>query len=539
MTELRPAGESERAHDVDWVVIGSGFGGSVSALRLAEKGYRVTVLEQGRRFRDQDFARSAWQLHRLVWAPALGLHGILTTRTFRHVSVLAGVGVGGGSLVYGNTLYVPHSDDFYRHRQWADLADWRTELAGHFETAQRMLGVVDYTGDGPSEQLMRGIAEDLGVADSYQTTPVGVYLGTAGKEVADPYFSGAGPRRTGCIRCGQCMLGCRVGAKNSLTKNYLWLAERLGARITHDRRVVDVRPLGADDGADGYAVACERPGPRWRRRRTVLRAKGVVFAGGTLGTNELLARCRTSGSLPRISERLGELVRTNCETITAATAAASDANYGHGLAITASVFPDALTHFTNNSYGRAGNAVALLFGPLTSGTRPRLRPFALLFATVRHPRRWLSPLRLKGWSRRTVLFTVMQSSETALRLRPRPERPWSSGRLETEQDADQPMASFLPVANRIATLAARRMGGYPQSSLVESLRGAPATAHFLGGAVIGGTPQEGVIDSEHRVFGYEHLLVCDGSAVPANVGVNPSLTITALAERAISRIAPA
>ena len=523
-------------HDVDWVVIGSGFGGSVAALRLAEKGYRVAVLEQGRRFRDRDFARSAWQLHKLVWAPGVGLHGILRTRTFRHVSVIAGVGVGGGSLVYGNTLYVPHSDEFYRHPQWAGLADWRTELAEHFETAERMLGVVEYVGDGPSERLMRGIAEDLGVADSYRTTPVGVYFGEPGKEVADPYFDGAGPSRSGCIRCGQCMLGCRVGAKNTLTKNYLWLAERLGVEIMSDRRVVDVRPLGDENGGGGYAVVSERPGASWRRRRSVLRAGGVVFAAGTLGTNELLVRCRERGSLPRLSARLGELVRTNSETITAATATVKGVEYGQGLAITASVFPDQLTHFTNNTYGRAGDAFALMFGPLTSGSRPRLRPLRLAFATIRGPRRWLNPLRLRGWSQRTVLFTVMQSTQSALRLRRR-GWPWRAfAPLQTEQDPNQPLAGFVPVANRIATLAARRMGGYPQSSLVESVRGTPTTAHFLGGAAIGATPEKGVIDGEHRVFGYENLLVCDGSSVPANVGVNPSLTITALAERAISRI---
>jgi cholesterol oxidase len=533
-----PAPGSEAGeYDADWVVIGSGFGGSVAALRLAEKGYRVSVLEQGRRYRDEDFARSAWQVHKLLWAPWLGLHGIMRTAAFRHVSVIAGVGVGGGSLVYANTLYVPRSDDFYGHPQWAGLADWRAELAEHYETAQRMLGVVEYGGDGPSERLMRGIAEDLGVAGSYRATPVGVYMGEPGQEVADPYFDGAGPARRGCVGCGQCMLGCRHGAKNTLTKNYLWLAERLGVRIEAERRVVDVRPLGAADGRDGYAVISERPGALWRRRRRVIRARGVVFAAGPLGTNELLARCRAAGSLPRVSERLGDLVRTNSETITAATAVDDAVDYGRGLAITASVFPDEHTHVTNNTYGGGGNALALTFGPLTAASQ--WRPLRLLFAALRRPQLWLNPRRSRGWSRRTVLFTVMQSTQTALRVRP---RRGPLGRLEpmqTEQDPGQPSPSFVPVANRVAELAARRMRGYPQSSLIESLRGAPTTAHFLGGAVIGATAQEGVIDAEHRVFGYQNLLVCDGSAVPANVGVNPSLTITALAERALSRLPPA
>jgi cholesterol oxidase len=443
------------------VVIGSGFGGSVAALRLAEKGYRVAVLEQGRRYRDEGFARSAWQVHKLLWAPWLGLHGIMRTAAFRHVSVIAGVGVGGGSLVYANTLYVPRSDEFYGHRQWAGLADWRGELAEHYETAQRMLGVVQASGDGPSERLMQLIAEDLGVADSYRRTPVGVYLGEPGKEVADPYFDGAGPARRGCIGCGQCMLGCRHGAKNTLVKNYLWLAERLGVRIEAQRRVVDVSPLGAADGRDGYAILSERPGALWRRRRSVLRARGVVFAAGPLGTNELLARCKASGSLARVSERLGDLVRTNSETITAATARDDGVDYGRGLAITANVFPDEHTHVTNNTYG-GGDALALTFGPLTSGARTLWRPLRLLFATLRRPRLWLNPRRSRGWSRRTVLFTVMQSTQTALRVRPRrgPLRAFEP--LQTEQDPEQPLASFLPVANRIATLAARRMGGYAE-----------------------------------------------------------------------------
>ncbi len=525
--------------DVDWVVIGSGFGGSVAALRLAEKGYRVVVLEQGRRYRDDEFARSAWQVHKLLWMPWLGLHGIMRTAAFRHVSVIAGVGVGGGSLVYANTLYVPHSDAFYAHEQWAGLADWRAELAEHYETAQRMLGVVPYPSDGPSEQLMRGLADDLGVSDSYRPTPVGVFLGEPGTEVEDPYFGGAGPPRRGCIRCGQCMLGCRHGAKNTLVKNYLWLAERLGVRIEPERRVIDVRPLGDGDGRDGYAVQSERPGKLWRRRRHVIRTRGVVFAAGPLGTNELLARCRVAGSLPRISSRLGDLVRTNSETITAATAVSASADYGRGLAITASIFPDDHTHVTNNTYGAGGDALALTFGALTSGARPRLRIFSLLLATLSRPQLWLNPLRSRGWSQRTVLFTVMQSTQTALRVRRRRGPLRALEPLQTEQDAAQPLASFLPVANQIATLAAARMGGYAQSSLLESLRGTPTTAHFLGGAVIGAGPQNGVIDAEHRVFGYDNLLVCDGSAVPANVGVNPSLTITALAERAISRIPPA
>lgn len=515
------------SYDADWIVIGSGFGGSVAALRLAERGYRVLVLEQGRRFADEDFARSAWDARRVFWMPRLGLRGIMRLTPFRHVSVLSGAGVGGGSLVYGNTLYVPHSDDFYRHEQWAELADWRAVLAPHYATAKRMLGVTTFEGSGPSERLMTEIASELGVGDSVHPTDVGVWFGEPGVTTADPYFDGSGPARTGCTRCGQCMLGCRVGAKNTLTKNYLALAERLGVSIWAERTVTDLRPAGDPGGGDGYVVETERSGAWLRREHQALRARGVVVAAGALGTAELLRGCRDSGSLPRLSPRLGELVRTNSEAITAVTAPRG-ADLTSDLAITTSIHPDAHTHVTNNTYGRAGDALGLSYGPLTGGRR-RLLQFAL--AHLLRPDRWVLPTRAFGWSRRTVVFTVMQSSESSLRL-VRSRR----GRLNTELGDGPPPASHLPIANAVAEIAARRTGGLAQTSVLESVRGAPTTAHLLGGAVIGASPDTGVVDRYRRAFGYENLLITDGSTVPANVGVNPSLTITALAEEAMTHI---
>ncbi len=526
-------------HDYDWVIIGSGFGGSVAALRLAEKGYRVCVLEQGRRFADSDFAEDAGELGKIWWWPRLGLRGIMRMTVFRHVTVLTGVGVGGGSLVYANTLYVPRSDDFYRHPAWDRLADWRDELAPHYQRASEMLGVAAGDFDGPSERLMQGLAEDLGVGDGYRSTPVGVYLGEAGDEgrtVADPYFGGEGPERTACIRCGQCLLGCRHGAKNTLTKNYLWLAEQRGVQIRAESEVTDVRPLAGSGGpgASGYVISFRRPGPIPGRARTVS-AGGVVLAAGALGTNRLLRRCRDGGSLGRLSPRLGHLVRTNSETITAATSELPDADYSADVAITASVFPDGHTHFTNNTYGQGGDLIGLNFGPLTAGHSRLRRAAAVAAALARRPGRWLRPRRLSGWSRRTVLFTTMQSTDTALSFRRRRGPLGRLGSLQTEADPSAPPPeNFIPLANEVAERAAERIGGYPQSSIMESLLGTPGTAHLLGGAVIGSDPSRGVIDSAQRAFGYENLLVCDGSAVPANPGVNPSLTITAMAERAIS-----
>ncbi len=525
-------------HDFDWAVVGSGFGGSVAALRLAERGYRVCVLEQGRRYADADFAASAGEAGKVWWWPRLGLRGIMKMTTFRHVTVISGVGVGGGSLVYANTLYVPRSDAFYRHPQWAQLGDWRTELEPHYAEASRMLGVTSCDADGPSEALMRSLADDLGVPDGFRNTPVGVYLGEPGQRVEDPYFDGEGPARTGCIRCGQCLLGCRHGAKNTLVKNYLWLAERRGVRIEADSEVTAIRPLGSDDGSGGYAVASRRPGPLPGPERTIT-AGGVVLAAGALGTNRLLLRCRERGLLPRLSPRLGRLVRTNSETITAATSERRDADYRADVAITASVFPDEHTHFTNNTYGDAGDAIAFNFGPLTGGRSRAARAAAALGQIARRPGRWLGRGRVHGWSRRTVIFTTMHSTDTALSFRPRRGPIGRLGALQTElEPSATPPDNFIPLANEIAARAAARIEGYPQSSLTESMLGTPGTAHLLGGAVIGSGPRSGVIDSSHRAFGYENLLVCDGAALPANPGVNPSLTITALAERAIGLIEP-
>jgi cholesterol oxidase len=508
-----------------WVVIGSGFGGSVSALRLAEKGHTVEVLEQGRRFADADFPDSAWDLRRFLWSPRLGLRGILRMRPLEHVSVIAGVGVGGGSLVYANTLYRPHSDDFYAHPQWDELADWRAELEPHYDSAERMLGVTDYVGEGPSERLMAAVAGDLGLETGSRATRVGIYFGEAGVQVPDPYFGGAGPSRTGCRRCGRCLLGCPVGAKNTLVKNYLYLAERLGVRVRPERTVTDIRPAGAADGGDGYLVTSERSGA-WLRRRRVRRRRG--------GGRRRARHQRAAGPLPRLSERLGSLVRTNSEAVTAATAGDRRADYRGDVAITASIYPDAETHITNNTYGLAGDGIALTFGPMTDGARRTPRPLQLLVTVLRHPLRTLRRADPRGWSKRTILFTTMQSADNAIRL-----RRGRFGALRSEIDEQRPIHANLPIANQVTELAAKRMGGWAQSSVLESVRNASTTAHILGGAVIGAGPESGVVDRRRRAFGYRNLLVCDGASLPANPGVNPSLTITAMAEEAMSHVAPA
>ncbi|HET9185464.1 MAG TPA: GMC family oxidoreductase [Solirubrobacterales bacterium] len=526
-------------YDYDWLVIGSGFGGSVSALRLAEKGYRVGVLECGKRFRDEDFPKSTWDLRRYFWAPKLGMRGIFRLTTFKDVTVVSGSGVGGGSLGYANTLYVP-PEDFFRDRQWADLADWQTELEPHYAEAQRMLGVTQVATDDPADELLREFGEHLGVGDTYQKTPVGIFFGEEpGKTVPDPYFGGEGPARTGCMNCARCMVGCPHGAKNTLVKNYLWMAEKRGVEVMPDSIVTEVRPLGAEDGSDGYEVASERPGLIRGRNRRRLTARGVVVAAGPLGTNKLLQRCRLNGTLPRISPRLGELVRTNSEMILAVTVPEDYADdLTKRVAISGSIYPDPHTHIETVSYGKEGDAISLLYTLLVGDGTRVTRPLKLLAQIIRHPGRFSKTLWPRDWSRRTIILLVMQTLDNAIALRPKRKR---SGevRLQTEQDPEKPNPTFIPVANEAAEWLARRTGGIAQSATSEALWNVPSTAHILGGAVIGHGPEDGVVDRDQRVFGYENLLVCDGSAVPANVGVNPSLTITALAERAMSRIPPA
>ena len=532
---MAPLSTASGAADYDWLVVGSGFGGSVAALRLAEKGYRVGVLECGRRFNDDDFARSTWNLRRYFWMPRLGLRGIMRMTVFKDVLIVSGSGVGGGSLGFANTLYRARPS-FFSDRQWAGLADWERDLAPHYEIAERMLGVVDYEGMTPADELLREYGEEIGVGDTFKHTRVGIYFGEPGAEVADPYFAGEGPERTGCLRCGSCMVGCRHGAKNTLMKNYLWFAERLGVEVIPERQVTEVRPLAAADGSAGYSVASVRSGSWLRREPRTLTARGVVLAAGPLGTNQLLADCRRTRALPRVSDRLGHVVRTNTESIQAVTAPDSSRDFTRSVAITSSIYPDPDTHIEVVTYGRGGDAMSRLFTVMTGDGTRLTRPVKWIAAMVRHPLRTLRLLWPFGWSRRTIILLVMQTTDTAMRLRPRRRLLGRGVRLQTEQDPERPNPTYIPAAERVARWFERRTGGIAQSGMTESALNIPSTAHILGGAVIGRSPAEGVVDARNRVFGYENLLVVDGSAVPANPGVNPSLTITAIAERAMSLV---
>jgi cholesterol oxidase len=522
----------------DVIVIGSGFGGSVAALRLAEKGYRVAVLEAGRRFADDEFPRTSWRVRTFLWAPALGCYGIQRMTLLRsdrtsgaraRVLVLAGAGVGGGSLVYANTLYEPLAD-FYDDPQWRGITDWRAELAAHYEQAKRMLGVVTYPRLTAADRAMRAVAEQMGVGETFHATPVGVFLGTPGATVPDPYFGGAGPARTGCTHCGSCMTGCRHGAKNTLVKNYLWLAEQAGVEVHPLTTAVAVRP--APGG--GYEVETARTGALLRRRRRTLVADQVVFAAGALGTQRLLHEMRATGALPRLSARLGELTRTNSEAILGASVPRRRArerglDFTDGVAITSSFHPDPHTHIEPVRYGRGANAMGLLQTALIDGG-PR-RALRLLGTIARRPRDYLPMLSVRGWSERTVIALVMQSRDNSLSTRYR--RRFGRGSLRTRPGHGEPSPTWIPAGNEATRALAEQIDGIAGGSITEAFD-IPVTAHILGGAPIGATADDGVIDAYHRVFGHPGLHVVDGAAVTANLGVNPSLTIAAQAERAVS-----
>jgi cholesterol oxidase len=524
--------------DYDWVVIGSGFGGSVSALRLAEKGYSVAVLECGRRFADDDYAESAWNLRRYFWMPRLGLRGILRLTLFKDVFIASGNGVGGGSLGYANTLYRARPA-FFADPQWDGLAEWEAELHPHYDVAERMLGVANYEGMTPADELLREYGEEIGVGETFKHTRVGIFFGPAGEEVADPYFGGEGPARTGCLRCGSCMVGCRYGAKNTLVKNYLWFAEKLGARVFPERQVTAITPLGPGDGSEGYEIVTEHPGAWLRKRRRTFRARGIVVAAGALGTNQLLADCKHSGSLSRISDQLGEVVRTNTESVQAVTVRDDSKDFTRSVAITSSIYPDPDTHIEVVTYGRRGDALSRLFTMFTGPGTRATRPLRWIAAMMRHPLQSLRLLWPAAWSRRTVILLVMQTLDTAMSLRATPRRNGRGVKLQTEQDPARPNPTHIPAADAATKWFAARTGGIPQSGITEATLNVPTTAHILGGAVIGADERSGVVDSRNRVFGYENMLICDGAAVPANPGVNPSLTITAMAERAMSFVPPA
>lgn len=525
----------DEAFDYDVIIIGSGFGGSVSALRLTEKGYKVLVVEAGKRYEDSDFAKNSWRLRKFLWMPQIGCYGIQRIDKLKDVLILSGAGVGGGSLVYANTLYEP-LDPFYQDPAWGHIADWRTELAPYYDQAKRMLGVTIYPYESPADRVIKQVADQMGVGGTFHHTPVGVLFGEPGEDVEDPYFGGAGPDRKACLNCGECMTGCRHNAKNTLVKNYLYLAEAGGAEVRPLTTVTAVRPLnGGSDGSGGYEVETRRTNRRFRPHRK-LRARQVVFAASTMGTQKLLHHMRDSGDLPQVSDRLGMLTRTNSEALLGALADDREVDYSQGVAITSSFHPNEHTHVEPTRYGRGSNAMALMQTVLTDGSTGTARWKVWLREVWRQKFRIHKLYDLLHWSERTVIALVMQTHDNSITTYTRPTllgRVTGRRRLTSRQGHGAPNPAFIPEGHEAVQRMADVMGGTPGGTIGEPFN-VPLTAHFMGGCTIGESAESGVIDPYHRLFGHEGLHVVDGSAISANLGVNPSLTITAQAERAMS-----
>ncbi|MFE0734061.1 GMC oxidoreductase [Streptomyces sp. NPDC058855] len=552
MTAVPPARNQDEdgSYDYDVIVVGSGFGGSVTALRLTEKGYRVGVLEAGRRFARHELPKNSWDLKNFLWAPALGLYGIQRIHLLGKVMVLAGAGVGGGSLNYANTLYEPLAP-FFDDPQWKDITDWRSELAPYYDQAKRMLGVRLNPTTTPSDVHLKAAAQAMGIGDTFHMAPVGVFFGDGkdavsgdgtgtatakpGGEVPDPFFGGAGPSRRACIECGECMTGCRHGAKNTLNENYLHLAERAGAEVHPMTSVVAV----TEDSRGGFAVRTLPTDNRKKGRGRTFTARRVVVAAGTYGTQTLLHRMKDTGLLPHISDRLGELTRTNSEGLVGAQTTdrryrkkhgKERADFTRGVAITSSVHPDAHTHIEPVRYGRGSNSMGSLTVLQVPFGAHRVRNWFLNL--LKHPTQAARSLSNRRWSERTIIGLVMQSLDNSLTTYRKPGG-IGKGLLTARQGHGAPNPTQIRAATQAATLLAEEINGFPGSNIGE-LMGTPLTAHFLGGCPIGADADSGVIDPYHRLYGHPGISVVDGAAVSANLGVNPSLTITAQAERAMS-----
>ena len=531
--------------DFDFIVIGSGFGGSVAALRLVEKGYRVAVLEMGRRWTPDSFPRTSWSIHRWFWRPRLGLRGFFNMRFFRHATIYHGCAVGGGSITYASTL-LPAPEKVWDAGSWTGLAAWKAEMPRHYQTAKRMLGVTQNKILGPADQLLKRAAEAAGRGQTFYCTSVGIFQPAEGvpgnKTFPDPFFGGEGPPRTTCTGCGGCMMGCRFGAKSTLDLTYLYLAEKRCARVFPETKVVNVKPLaGSSDGSSGYEIRTVRSTAWIRRQPRSLTCRGVVFSASSLGTMELLFRLKNNGSLPAISSRLGKHVRTNSESLIGARMPGCCEDFSQGIAIGSGIYIDEHTHVEAVRYPTGSDSMSLLTTMMTDG-RPGTQRIGLwlrnlLGSLLFHPVKTVRLLRPWGWAREHVILLCMQAVEGHIEMCW--ERPWFWPFRKMLVSRGNRVPTYIPKANEFARKFAQIAGGTAMSTLPEILFDVPGTAHCIGGCVIAGSPDRGVVDDRHRVFGYRNMYICDGSVLGANLGVNPSLTITALAERAMSFILPA
>jgi len=510
----------------DFIIIGSGFGGSVSALRLAEKGYTVLVIEKGKWFKSSDFAKTNWDLRKWLWIPVLKCFGIQKLNFLRHISALSGVGVGGGSLVYANTLPKPKSP-FFNQCSWAGLADWENELSPFYETAWKMLGAAENPVLAESDRAMQKLAEQIGKSEHFAPTIAAVYFGEPDVTVQDPYFNGKGPDRTGCIHCGACMTGCRHNAKNTLDKNYLHLAQQLGAEIISENEVTSINPLG-DKGKDGYQISY-RKSTKYFAPTQIIQAKNVIFSGGVMGTIPLLLKLKKT-TLPNLSSRIGDMIRTNNEALIYTTTTDKTLDLHKGIAIGSILQIDENSHLEPVRYGEGSGFWRLTMLPMVSERNPFLRILKLLVLPFTAPLTWFKVFFVRDFGRSSTVLLFMQHIDSTLKLRK------GMFGIKTRIEKGKAPTPFIPEAHRVANIFSNIIKGKPQIMVNEVLAGIPSTAHILGGACMGKSIDDGVIDSNNKVFGYENMYVFDGSMISANPGVNPSLSITAITERGVSRI---
>ncbi|MCP4312658.1 MAG: GMC family oxidoreductase [Bacteroidetes bacterium] len=513
--------------DYDYIIVGSGFGGSVSALRLTEKGYKVLVIEKGKRWEHSQFPETNWNLRRWLWLPIFLFRGIFKMTIMRHVGILSGVGVGGGSLMYANTLPRPR-ETFFHSGSWAGLADWKGELTPHYEEAEKMLGAIENPGLYDSDETLRAVASEFGKSEEFEPTRVAVFFGEPEQEVPDPYFGGEGPRRSGCNHCGSCMTGCRYNAKNTLDKNYLYLAEKGGAEVLPEKKVYRIEPVGSSNGDEGYRLWLKDSTGILKRKKR-LTSRGVVLSGGVLGTVRLLLNLKNR-YLPGLSDQVGAGIRTNNESLALVHSRNKEKDFSRGVAIGSIFPPDEDTHLEPVRYGSGSGFWKLLGVPLTHGKSMAGRILKLIWSFISRPLPWFRVWFSKDFAKESMILLFMQHLDSTLRLKR------GVLNLRSVLSSGPAPSAFMPLAKKLADSTAREVDGAPFVMVSEAILGTPLTAHILGGSVIGKDAESGVIDKNHRVFGYRNLYVCDGSAISANPGVNPALTITAMTERVMSKI---